>query len=90
MSPRSLARRLAREDCHEALLEGGSTLGTAWLRSGLVDRLAVFTAPRLLGSEGLDWCGPLAGARLGRSPEGRIETCERVGADALLVVRLGR
>ena len=86
--PASLARRLARRDCQDVLLEGGAALGTAWLRAGLVDRLMLFTAPRLLGSGGLGWCGELGPSRLEAARSGRIETCERVGRDALIVMRL--
>src|SRR5262249_47862524 len=53
----ALARRLAREGCHEVLVEGGARLATSWLQAGLVDRLALFTAPRVLGERGLEWCG---------------------------------
>ena len=88
VSPHALARRLAREGCHEVLLESGPTLGTAWLRSGLVDRIAVFTAPRVLGAEGLDWCGPLGRGSLARALRGRITVCREVGVDSFVMVRL--
>ncbi len=88
VSPRALARRLAREGCDDVLIEGGATLGTAWLRLGLVDRIALFSAPRVLGLGGLDWCGRLGPSRLARARAGRIESCERIGDDALLVVRM--
>lgn len=43
---------LASHDLHYILLEGGSHLGGAMIRSGLVDRLMVFVAPKLLGGFG--------------------------------------
>jgi len=70
--PAALARRLAQRDCHEVLLEGGSALGTTWVRAGVVDRLMLFAAPRLLGRGGLDWCGPLGAPRLETARSGRI------------------
>lgn len=87
VSVRALARALAAAGRHEVLLEGGATLGTAWLRAGLVDALAVFTAPRVLG-DGLTWCQPF-GASLASAPAGRITAFERLGEDALLTVALG-
>ncbi len=89
VSPAALARRLVREGCHEVLLEGGATLGTAWLRAGLVDRLAWFVAPVVLGARGLPWCGELSGMTLANAPRGRIVRHERHGADAMMWVELG-
>lgn len=86
VSPRALARRLAREGVLEALLEGGATLGAAWLQAGLVDRIALFTAPRVLGA-GLSWCAPF-GAGLADAPQGRVTSIERAGADTLTWVEL--
>ena len=59
VSPRALLGRLAREGCHDVLLEGGAALAASWLRAGVVDRIALFTAPRVLGAGGLVWPGPL-------------------------------
>ncbi|OGF05483.1 MAG: riboflavin biosynthesis protein RibD [Candidatus Eisenbacteria bacterium RBG_16_71_46] len=88
VSPAALARRLAREGRYEVLLEGGATLGTAWLRAGLVDRVALFTAPRLLGADGLAWCGALGVGSLRRARAGRIVQQRRLGADGFLLVDL--
>jgi diaminohydroxyphosphoribosylaminopyrimidine deaminase/5-amino-6-(5-phosphoribosylamino)uracil reductase len=89
VSPRALARRLVAAGRHEVLLEGGAALGTSWLRAGLVDRLAIYAAPRVLGAEGLAWCGPLGGLPLGRSPAGRVVERTRCGEDTFLLVELG-
>jgi diaminohydroxyphosphoribosylaminopyrimidine deaminase/5-amino-6-(5-phosphoribosylamino)uracil reductase len=90
VSPRALARRLAAAGCHEVLLEGGATLGTAWLRAGLVDRLALYAAPRVLGAEGLAWCGPLGNVPLARARAGRVVDERRLGEDAYRMVELAR
>lgn len=82
VSPRAIARRLAAAGLHEVLLEGGATLGTAWLRAGIVTRIAMFAAPILLG-EGLAWCGPL-GRTLAKAHRGTFTHTERVGDDVLL------
>lgn len=88
VSARALARRLAREGCHEVMLESGPTLGTAWLRAGLVDRIALFSAPLLIGAGGLAWCGalPRAPHALGLS----IRTLARraLGHDTLTLLAL--
>lgn len=55
----AVVSELARLNLHYILLEGGSHLGGAMLRAGLVDRLMIFVAPKLLGGSGR---GLLAGA----------------------------
>ncbi len=81
VSPRALLRRLAREGCHDVLLEGGATLAASWLRAGVVDRIALFVAPRVLGAGGLAWPGPL-----GRAWAGRVSETARVGGDVYTMV----
>ena len=72
------------------LLEGGATFGTGWLRSGLVDRLALYVAPRVLGAEGLAWCGALGNRSLERARPGLVVEQQRCGEDAYLLVELAR
>jgi len=87
VAPRALARRLAEEGCHDVLLEAGATLGTAWLRSDLVDQFALFIAPLLLG-EGRTWLGPLGKRGLAGARRVRLARQERVGDDALLIAEV--
>ncbi len=62
-------RLLARRGVQSLLVEGGSQIHGAFVESGLVDSVALFLAPRLVGAgvpivegQGLDWRKP---ARLG-------------------------
>ncbi|MGH3045445.1 MAG: bifunctional diaminohydroxyphosphoribosylaminopyrimidine deaminase/5-amino-6-(5-phosphoribosylamino)uracil reductase RibD [Gaiellaceae bacterium] len=71
-------RALAGEGVQTLLLEGGPTLATAFLRAGLVDKLALFVAPRLAGS------GPRFLGDLEAPVEVLHTTAERVGEDVLL------
>jgi diaminohydroxyphosphoribosylaminopyrimidine deaminase/5-amino-6-(5-phosphoribosylamino)uracil reductase len=68
----------------EVLVEGGARLATSLLEAGVVDRLALFVAPRVLGAEGLAWCGPLAAPIAGR-----VAAQGRVGEDAWVTVEMG-
>jgi diaminohydroxyphosphoribosylaminopyrimidine deaminase / 5-amino-6-(5-phosphoribosylamino)uracil reductase len=71
-------RLLAEEGVQSLLLEGGPTLGTAFLREGLVDKLVLFVAPTLAGA-GLQWLGDVA------SPVTLTRLrAERVGEDVVL------
>jgi diaminohydroxyphosphoribosylaminopyrimidine deaminase/5-amino-6-(5-phosphoribosylamino)uracil reductase len=69
---------LAADGVQSLLLEGGPTLGGAFLAEGLVDKLLVFVAPKLAGS------GPRAFDRLDTSATLRRLTAHRVGEDVLL------
>ena len=66
----------------------GPTLGTAWLAAGLVDRIALFTAPRVLGAGGLAWCGPLGAARWRARCRGASAPAAASGADSFVMVEL--
>ena len=68
------------------LLEGGATLGTAFLRERLVDRLVLGLGPRVLG-DGLAWSGPL-GVTLASAPRARLVSLDRAGLDAWMVLDL--
>ena len=82
VSPRALLRRLRAEGCHEVLLEGGAALAASWLEAGVVDRVARFTAPRVLG-EGLAWGGALA-----HPLDGRLVEHARLGDDGYELIEL--
>jgi diaminohydroxyphosphoribosylaminopyrimidine deaminase/5-amino-6-(5-phosphoribosylamino)uracil reductase len=84
VSPRALLRRLARAGCHEVLLESGPTLGGAWVRAGLVDRLVLMASPLVLGSEGLSWCAGLGGRPLARALRAAELHVDRAGRDVVL------
>lgn len=80
-----LMQRLGQEGLTSVLLEGGGTLNAAAVAAGLVDKVACFIAPRLLGGER---------APTGVEGEGVEEvtrgwvledmTCQRVGTDLLV------
>jgi diaminohydroxyphosphoribosylaminopyrimidine deaminase/5-amino-6-(5-phosphoribosylamino)uracil reductase len=46
----ALAKALHNQNIVNVLVEAGPTLGTALFKAGLIDELAIFTAPKLLGS----------------------------------------
>jgi diaminohydroxyphosphoribosylaminopyrimidine deaminase/5-amino-6-(5-phosphoribosylamino)uracil reductase len=65
------------------LVEGGSRMATALLEAGLVDRIAWFRAPVLIGADGLPATAMLGLDRLAAAPRFRLSGVERLGPDLL-------
>jgi diaminohydroxyphosphoribosylaminopyrimidine deaminase/5-amino-6-(5-phosphoribosylamino)uracil reductase len=84
VSPAALLRRLVRNGRYEVLLEGGAALASSWLGARVVDRLALFTAPTVIGEGGRSWSPRLRAPRNGATVEQG-----RVGDDLWSLVRLG-
>lgn len=74
-------RALAEKGLTRVLVEGGSTLGAALLRAGLVDDLALFSGAALIGSEGHPALGPLALAQLAQAPRPALRESAVLGPD---------
>jgi diaminohydroxyphosphoribosylaminopyrimidine deaminase/5-amino-6-(5-phosphoribosylamino)uracil reductase len=75
--------RLGQRGISSLLLEGGSRVAAALLRAGLVDRLAWFSAPRLIGGDGVAAVGAFGLTRLVDSVPWRRTGTEAVGEDLL-------
>jgi len=80
----ALMAQLGRMNIASVLIEGGATVAGSALRSDIVDKVALFFAPKLLGGEGVPMCA-------GPGPEWMKDalaienmTVERVGADILV------
>ncbi len=79
-SPAEVLAALAADDVQHLLLEGGPTLAAAFVRSGLVDRIVWYLAPKLLGS-GPSAVGDLHIPSIGAAIPLRITGITRVGQD---------
>lgn len=82
---RALARELGRRGVLHVLLEGGPTLNAAALAAGLVQKVLVFVAPRIVGGAAAP--GPVGGggaARLADAIPVRSFAARRSGEDVLL------
>jgi diaminohydroxyphosphoribosylaminopyrimidine deaminase/5-amino-6-(5-phosphoribosylamino)uracil reductase len=71
-------RRLGKENVQSLLLEGGPTLGAAFLEAGLVDKLMLFVAPSFAGG------GPRFGGTSGSQVQLTRLTAVPLGEDVLL------
>jgi diaminohydroxyphosphoribosylaminopyrimidine deaminase/5-amino-6-(5-phosphoribosylamino)uracil reductase len=69
-----------------AFVEGGPTLASAFVASGLVDEYLVYLAPVLIGGDRLA-TGDIGVATIGEARRLRIDSVERLGEDLLVVAR---
>ncbi|HEY7676681.1 MAG TPA: bifunctional diaminohydroxyphosphoribosylaminopyrimidine deaminase/5-amino-6-(5-phosphoribosylamino)uracil reductase RibD, partial [Candidatus Methylomirabilis sp.] len=82
---RALAGALAKRDVTSLLIEGGGTLHAAALEADIVDRVAIFVAPILLGGkEAVPLLGGVGAATLGVAWRLTDVAVERVGDDLLV------
>ena len=65
------------------LVEGGATLASALIAGGLVDALALFSAPLLIGGDGVPLLASLGIGELSHAPALRRLEVRRVGDDVL-------
>ncbi len=77
----ALLRNLAARGVTRVLAEGGAALAAALLRAGLVDRLAWFHAPGVMGGDGLAAVLPLPVEALAEIPKFRRVAATPCGPD---------
>lgn len=74
---------LGRRGLTRVFCEGGGQLAGSLLAAGLVDRIALFTAGRAIGGDGVPSIGAFGIEALGDAPGFMLDRVERVGADVL-------
>ena len=80
-------RLLAGDGITRVLCEGGGKLAAALLAAGLVDEIALFTAGKAFGGDGVAAVGAFGLDRLAEAPGFDLETVAPVGADVLSLWR---
>jgi len=75
---------LARSGVKSVLIEGGGRVAARALREGLVDRLALFFAPKLVGGDGRPMVAPLGVRQMARALAVEDLRVEALGKDLLL------
>jgi diaminohydroxyphosphoribosylaminopyrimidine deaminase/5-amino-6-(5-phosphoribosylamino)uracil reductase len=79
----AVLKALAERGITRLLVEGGAIIHAGFLNRHLADRLAVFTAPKVLGSAGKGAIGALAALGLEEAPNFVRESTRRLGTDML-------
>jgi diaminohydroxyphosphoribosylaminopyrimidine deaminase / 5-amino-6-(5-phosphoribosylamino)uracil reductase len=87
---RRLLSELGRREVASVMIEGGAETLASFFQAGLVDRVAVFTAPRVLGGRSATSAVGGDGFSLSRAVSLEDVACERVGGDFLWTARVRR
>jgi diaminohydroxyphosphoribosylaminopyrimidine deaminase/5-amino-6-(5-phosphoribosylamino)uracil reductase len=80
---RAVMQALGARGLTRVLVEGGGRLAAALLRAGLVDRLAWFRAPSVMGGDGVAAAAAFGVEALGEAPAFRRLSVAEVGDDLL-------
>jgi diaminohydroxyphosphoribosylaminopyrimidine deaminase / 5-amino-6-(5-phosphoribosylamino)uracil reductase len=68
------------------LVEGGGETATGFVEGGLADKLTLFYAPKLIGSEGVPMIGALRATRMAEALRFRVSDLEKVGEDVAVTL----
>jgi diaminohydroxyphosphoribosylaminopyrimidine deaminase/5-amino-6-(5-phosphoribosylamino)uracil reductase len=78
-----VVRILADRGITRLMVEGGPTVAASFVKSDLVDEVALFRAPTPIGDDGVDALEGMPLTALTRSPRLKLASSETVGADSL-------
>ncbi len=84
---RALLAALGAREITAVLVEGGASLAASLIREDLVDELQVFSAPLLLGGDGLAAVGPLGVDHPDSAPRFAVDSVTPLGGDVRIIAR---
>ena len=87
LDPAALLRVLASEGLTRVLVEGGGLVAASFMRDGLVDRIAWFHAPAVMGGDGLPGVRGFGTEKLAMMPRFERLRTTPLGADMLTEFR---
>jgi len=80
----ALIQELAKREITSVMIEGGSNLAASAIKEAIVDKVAIFVAPKILGKEGLPMIENLGIKRIKNAIRLRGFECQKLGEDILL------
>ncbi len=83
LNPKAVLGALAQRGITRVLIEGGGTVASSFVSSGLVDRLIWIGAPNLVGGDGLPSVAAMGIDRMERAPRYQLAGWRRFGSDSV-------
>lgn len=83
---RFVLEELGRRGMRGVLVEGGGETATGFVGAGLADKLTLFYAPKLVGSEGVPMIGALRLTRMAEALRFKVSAVERMGEDVAVTL----
>ncbi len=77
-------KALAKLGHYNVLLEGGSTINASMIKSKLVDKVMLFTSPKIIGDDGLGVIGKLGIKELNKVIKVKDIKLKKLGNDMLV------
>lgn len=81
-----ILEELGRRGVRGVLVEGGGETAARFVRAGLVDKMTLFYAPKLLGAEGVPMIGKLRVARMAEASGYGVVDVGKVGEDVVVTL----
>ena len=79
-----LMKKLAKVEITGVMLEGGAELNSSAIKAGIVDKIMIFTAPKIIGNNGLGGIGNLGINRIDKAIKLKDPEFKKIGKDTLI------
>ena len=76
-------KQLGKHEITSVMIEGGSELNSSAIKNRVVDKILIFTAPKLIGN-GLGAIGNLGVNKIDKAIDLKNPICRKVGRDMLI------
>ena len=78
-----LIKQLGKHEITSVMIEGGSQLNSTAIKEGVVDKVLIFTAPKLIGN-GIGAIGSLGIKKINNAINLKNPVCRRIGKDMMV------
>jgi len=78
-----LMKQLGKHEITSVMIEGGSQLNSSAIKAGVVDKVLIFTAPKLIGN-GIGAIGSLGIKKISDAIDLKNPVCRRIGRDMMV------